>query len=478
MFNFLFKKKTIEQFKKESNEGKFERNMGLIQLVSLGLGAVIGGGVFVFIGKAAFLHAGPAVTLSFLLCGIICICAGLCYAEFASLVPVSGGSYSYTYVTLGEFPAWLMGFFAICAYFLAAASVSNGWSAYFVGLLRDYSIIIPPEWSNITNQIVVDNYGNLTKAIFNFPSFLICLLSMSILYRGSSCSNNINLVIVFIKMSVLFIFIIIGFFAVKFTNWVPFIPDNTGVFGKYGWSGILSSVSILFLAYNGFDVICTAAQETKNPQKNLPIGIIISICISTLTYFLVGGVLTGIVNYQDLNTTEPLAKAIAVLKIPLLLFFIKVGALASITSVILVHQYAIIRMIYSISIDGLLPKIFSLTHNIFFTPHITTLCVGISMGLVGATIEIEKIMKLSTFFVLVSIYIVCLSIIYIRLKFPKLYRQFKCPFFPWLPLIGSLSSLFILTTYSFDIILYASVCLLVAMLVYFLYKKYRNVYKI
>ncbi|WPX97009.1 amino acid permease [Candidatus Bandiella euplotis] len=466
--NNLFRKKPIDDLVKEaSSSGGLVRNLGAFQLVLLGIGAIIGGGVFVFTGTAAALHAGPAVTLSFALCGFICICAGLCYAEFASMLPVAGSSYTYAYATLGEFPAWLIGCSMVLAYFLAAASVANGWSSYFVGLLEYYDIYLPARWVHVTGEEIQQANGEVTYALFNLPAFLISSITMLVLYRGTRESAVINAIMVTIKMVVLFAFIFVGLTKIDFSNWVPFIPENNGKFGEFGVSGIVSGASILFLAFNGFDSVCTAAQETKNPQKNLPIGIIGAILVSTITYVLVGALLTGVVNYTELNTAQPIAIAAQKMGIPIFTILVKFGAVAAIASVVLVHQYAIIRMLYSMTKDGFLPSVFNKIHKKFHTPYISTVLIGLSMGVISATITLEKMVKMSTFFVLITIAVICFSTVYLRYKQPNLPRKFRCPFVPWVPIAAILAVLQILSSYSSAILLYAAMCLFASTLLYF-----------
>ena len=471
----LFRKKSFEELSREANSSKgLIRSMGAFQLILLGIGAIIGGGVFVLTGTAAFNHAGPAIVLSFALSGIVCICAGLCYAEFASMIPVSGSSYTYAYATLGEFPAWLIGCFSILAYFLSAASVANGWSSYFVGLLEHFDIYLPGKFIHVTGHLYTDSNGELKKAFFNLPAFLISVATMFILCKGTQGSSIINAIIVFIKMAILFLFIAIGATKIDFGNWVPFIPENTGTYGEYGISGIVAGVSIVFLAFNGFDSVCTAAQEAKNPQKNLPIGIIGAIIIATITYVLVGAVLTGVVSYKDLNTAQPFAVAAKKMGSPTFLLFVKLGAVAAITSVILVHQYAIVRMIYSITKDGLLPAMFKKIHKKYHTPYLTTVIIGLLMGLVSATSELEELVKLSTFFILLTIIVICFSTIYLRYRRPDLKRNFKCPLVPWVPMIAILLAGQILFSYPIITIKYAFICLVICTIYYLSYGKYKS----
>ena len=471
----LFRKKSIESLAKEANASTgLVRSLGAFQLILLGVGAIIGGGVFVLTGVAAFNHAGPAVMLTFALSGIVCICAGLCYAEFASAIPVSGSSYTYAYATLGEFPAWLIGCAMILAYFLAASSVANGWSSYFVGLLTHYGVYFPEKLAHVTGHEFTNANGEIEYALFNLPAFCISILMMLVLSRGTHESSIVNTVVVFIKMAILLIFIIVGLPKIDIANWTPFIPKNTGVPGEYGISGIVAGASILFLSFNGFDSVCTAAQETKNPQKNLPIGIIGSLLIATVTYVLVGAVLTGVVNYRDLNTAQPIAIAAGNMGMPMFVLFVKFGAVAAITSVVLVHQYAIVRMIYAISEDGLLPKVFKTIHKKYRTPYFTTMLVGLLMGVVSSTMPLEKIVKLSTFFILLTIIAVCFSTIYLRYKQPNLPRSFRCPFVPWVPMVAILLAGQILLTNPPVVVFYAFICLLIATIYYFVYGRHHS----
>jgi APA family basic amino acid/polyamine antiporter len=472
-FKSIFRKKSFSQLKKEAGSGIFLRKLGAVQLIILGLGAVIGGGVFVFTGKAAFLHAGPAVTLSFALAGFICICAGLCYAEFASLIPVSGSSYTYVYTTLGEFPAWLMGCSVIFAYFLASASVGSGWSSYFASILVDCGVTIPAKYLFCSGVMVENDIGVLEEAVIDLPAFFISIGAMVVLYISTSSSAWLNTLVVAVKMIVLAMFIIFGSTKIDFSNWQPFIPENEG-FGKYGLSGVVSGVSIIFLGFIGFESVCTAAQETKNPQRNVPIGIIGSILISTITYILVAAVLTGVINYKLLDTARPISLAAKAIDIPIFVSFIKFGAVAAITSVILVHQFTIVRLMYAMSSDGLLPSLFKKVHKKFHTPHYTTIVVGITMGLVSSTIQIEKILRLSSFFVLLGIMVVCGSIIYLRIKEPEKERAFKCPFVPVVPLIAIFCSLMILAGYPLDVLWNGIVCLFFVAMVYFVYSRHKS----
>ena len=469
----IFRKKSFTTLKSEANSKIFLRDLDLTQLVILGLGAVIGGGVFVFTGKAAFLHAGPAVVISFALAGFICVCAGLCYAELASLFPVAGSSYTYIYATFGEFPAWLMGCSTILAYFLASASVGSGWSSYFSSILNDFHIHISDQYLYRPGFIIESASGVQQNSILDLPAFVISFCSMVFLSISTSSSALLNTCVVMIKIIVLILFICFGITKIDIHNWQPFIPESIK-FGQYGVSGIVAGISIVFLGFIGFESVCTAAQETKNPQKSIPTAIIGSIIISTTIYILVALVLTGMINYKLLNTTKPISLAVELLNMPILSLLIKWGAVAAMTSVILVHQYTITRLLYSISKDGLLPKIFHKMHKKYRTPYLNTIIVGIAMGIVSATMQIEKILRLSSFFGLLGIITVCTSTIYLRLAQPDKERCFQCPFVPITPLIAIVSSFSILCNYPTDIIFYAICCLIFITIIYFFYGRKKS----
>ena len=469
-FKGFFRKRSFDALKKEASASKdLVRSFGAFQLILLGIGAIIGGGVFVFTGPAVYHHTGPAIMLSFALGGFICICAGLCYAEFASIIPVSGSAYTYTYATLGEFPAWIVASSTISAYFLATASVANGWSSYFVSLLADCGIYLPAKFVYTTGQEIIGTDGKIEYAVFNAPAFCISIFAMLILYRGTKESSMMNNIVVFIKMAVLIAFVLIGIPKIDSNNWIPFIPENSGKFGEYGISGVIAGTSIVFLAFNGFDSVCTAAQETKNPQKNLPIGIIGGILVATIVYMLVGSVLTGVVNYKELNTSQPIAIAAVKMGIPAFIAFVKLGAIAAITSVILINQYVITRMAYSIAGDGLLPNFLRIVHKKYHTPHLATILVGLPLGFVSALFKLEEILKLSAFFILFTIAVVCFCTIYLRYKEPNLKREFKCPFVPWIPLIAILLILQILLTYPSNTTVGVVIFLVIFTVYYFFY---------
>ncbi len=359
------------------------------------------------------MHAGPAITLSFALSGVVCICAGLCYAEFASMLKTSGSSYSYIYVTFGRFPAWIIGSISAIGYFLGAVSVAVGWSGYFIDILNTFNFNISQKFTSPTGtKYMLDNKH--FYSYLDLPAFAISLISAFILYRGISLSSIITTISVIIKLSVLLCFVSIGIFYIDINNWIPYIPENQGKFGKYGYSGIIAGVSMVFLAFNGFDSICTSAQEVKNPRKNIPLGIIITIILVTIIYIVTSAVMTGLISYKQLNAPQALALAVNNIGLPWLNYIVKFGALAGLSSVIIVSQYTVTRMLLSMSEDKLLPNIFTKIHSKNQIPHIITIIIGLSMAILAATTNLHNVVKLSSFFIIITVISICLATIIMR----------------------------------------------------------------
>lgn len=439
------RRKSIElMIQQAESSHSLVRSLNAFQLVLMGIGAIIGAGIFVLTGTAASQSAGPAVVLSFALSGLACACAGLCYAELSAMIPVSGSAYTFIYASLGEMAAAITAFIMIVGTFSVTSSVASGWSGYALSMLDDLGIHIPTVLAHTSGQIIQLADGTTVTAIFNFPAFFIAMLVTFILYRGVEGSALVNTIIVIIKMAVLFFFVVIGITKVDLANWTPFIPANTGTFGQFGLSGIIGGASFVFLAYSGFDTVATAAQEAKNPQKDLPIGILGSLLICMLSYMLVSGVLTGLVNYKELNVAEPIALAVDRMGLPWFAFIVKIGAVAGLTSVILVMSYGVARVIYTVTNDGLLPSFLAKCHPKYKTPHIATVIVGIIVGLVGATAPLEKIVQLSNFCIIIVFTIVSFTAIYLRYTEPNRPRVFRCPGMPWVPILGILLFLQIL----------------------------------
>lgn len=479
----MFARKSIAQVQRETASSELKRTLGKWNLLLLGVGCIIGAGIFVRTGSAAALHAGPAVLLSFVVAGIVCAFAGLCYAELSSTLPVSGSAYTYGYTTLGEFVAWIMGALLLLEYGLAASVVAVGWGGYVVSLLADFGLQIPPQFTGPAGyplmkdgvQVMVDGVGVTT--IFNLPAFLICISLALLLVLGVSESAKVNNVIVAIKVSVLTAFIVVGGLIVlaNFTdlaakNWVPFIPANEGD-GKFGIDGIMRAASIVFFAYIGFEAVSTAGQEAKNPAKDMPFGIIGSLIVCTVIYMLVAAIMTLLVPYNTLNVPDPVAVVVDAFgaQWAWLAKTIKVGAIIGLTSVVLVLMYAQTRIFYTMARDGLLPKVFATVHSKFKTPWINTLVVGLITAVAAGFFDINVLGDMTSVGTLAAFAIVCLSVIYLRRAAPDLPRGFKVPLYPVLPILGILSCGYLISTVPWGVLKFFLWYMLGAVALYFIY---------
>lgn len=440
MLDRLFKKKDISTILAESkgSNGGLKRSLTAANLVTLGIGAIVGTGIFVITGQAAASYAGPALTISFLISALGCVMAGLCYAEFAAMIPVAGSVYSYSYTTMGEILAWFIGWILILEYLFACSSVAVGWSGYMVSLLNGWGIDLPQQISYATFDHLKDGWV-WTGSIINFPAVFIVAVVSAFLIGGIKQSAFINNLIVVIKVSVILLFIAFGLSYIDVSNWHPYIPENTGQFGQFGWSGILRGAGVVFYAYLGFDALSTAAQEARNPQKDMPRGILFSLLICAILYVAVTAVLTGIVSYKELNVAAPIALAIDSTGDGLawLSPFIKLGAIAGLSSVILVMMLGQSRIYYAISKDGLLPKVFSKVHSKHGVPHNATIFASIITGLFAGLFPLHVLSELVSIGTLMAFTIVCISIVVLRKTQPNLNRPFKTPFVPFVPLLGA-----------------------------------------
>ncbi len=414
-----------------STENELRRVLGPMDLVLLGVGAIIGTGIFVLTGLAAAKYAGPAIVLSFVVAGMGCIFAGLCYAEFAAMVPVSGSAYAYSYATLGEFVAWFVGWNLILEYLFAAATVSVGWSRYFVKLLDHFGVNFLPEAMTSAPVGVAEDGVSfiMTGAMVNLPAVLIAAIITAICYVGITQSARVNAIVVAIKVTIVVLVIAFGFFYINPDNWTPFIPENTGKFGEYGVSGILRASGIIFFAYIGFDAVSTAAQEARNPERDMPIGILGSLVICTLLYILMCGILTGLVPFPDLNDAAPVAVALqAHAGLHWLVPWIIVGALAGLTSVILVMILGQARIFLTMAQDGLIPQAFASVHPKFKTPGVATLVTGTSAAIIGGVFPIGILGELVSIGTLIAFITVCVGVLVLRYTQPNLKRPFRVPY--------------------------------------------------
>ena len=472
----IFSRKTISSLQTESLDEKngLKRTLGRFNLVSLGIGAIIGAGIFVLTGQAAAEYAGPAVVISFIVAGVACAFAGLCYAEFASMIPIAGSAYTYAYSTLGEFIAWIIGWDLILEYLFGASTVAVGWSGYVVSFLHDLGITIPHSLSSAPLAYdTVTHTWSTTGAMMNFPAVFIVGVMTTLLVVGIKESANFNNVIVVLKVIVILLFIGFGAAYVNAENWTPFIPENTGEFGHFGMTGVLRGSAVIFFAYIGFDAVSTAAQEAKNPQKDMPWGILLSLLICTIIYILVGLVMTGIVPYYDLNSPAPVAVAVnaAGEGLEWLRYPIKIGAIAGLSSVILVLLMGQPRIFFSMSKDGLLPPAFSKTHPKFKTPYITTILTGVVAGIVAGLFPINLLGELVSIGTLFAFVIVCGGILVLRYKEPNVERPFKTPLFPLVPILGILSSLGVMLMLPGDTWIRLLVWMALGVVIYFGYSK-------
>jgi APA family basic amino acid/polyamine antiporter len=437
----LFRRKHAAHLQAEARADKsLKRALGPVNLTALGVGCVIGAGIFVLTGQAAAQYAGPAIVISFVLAGLACGFAGLCYAEFAAMIPMSGSAYTYGYATLGEFVAWIIGWDLILEYLFAAATVAVGWSGYVVSFLKEFGLVIPAQFTSAPydHHAPVDAGWNMwrlftegwvsTGATLNVPAMLIVGLVTILLVIGIKESATFNNIIVAIKLAVILTFIAVGIAFINRNNWHPFVPPSLGP-GEFGWGGVLRGAGVIFFAYIGFDAVSTAAQEAKNPQRDMPIGMLASLGICTVLYIVVSLVLTGVVNYHALNVSAPIAVAVDAFgaKLAWLRTFVKIGAIAGLSSVILVLLLGQPRIFYAMAKDGLLPGIFSSVHPKFQTPWLAQILTGTAAMLVAGLFPIGLLGELVSIGTLLAFLIVCAGVLVLRKIHPELHRPFHVP---------------------------------------------------
>jgi len=472
----LFVKKSIDSLLIESNSVdnlSLKKSLGATKLVALGIGAIIGAGLFSITGGAAAYQAGPAITISFVIAALGCCFAGLCYAEFASMIPVAGSAYTYSYATMGEFIAWIIGWDLVLEYAIAAATVSISWSRYLVKFLEGFDIHLP-------SSLVLCPWDG---GIINLPAAFIVVFASILLIRGTEGSSKVNFIIVVLKIAVVLIFIFLGWKYINTANYTPYIPANNGTFGEYGFSGIIRAAAVVFFAFIGFDAVSTAAQETKNPKKNMPIGILVSLLICTVLYILFAHVMTGVVNYTAFKGHDGIAPVAIVIDhmgkadafgivhpdYPWLNKAILLAILAGYTSVILVMLLGQSRVFYSMSKDGLLPKTFSQIHPVYRTPVKSNILLLLVVGTFAALVPARVAGEMTSIGTLLAFILVCVGILVMRKTMPNVPRGFKTPLVPLIPVLGIITCLFMMVFLPADTWIRLLIWMVIGLDVYILY---------
>lgn len=447
------RRKSINELIQNRKSSQLNRTLNAFDLIMLGVGAIIGTGIFILPGTVAALHAGPAIIYSFIIAAIVCSLAGMCYSEFASAIPVTGSAYTYSYTVFGEIIAWIVAWALVLEYGLAAASVATGWSAYFVSLLEGFNIFIPHAFTGPFNPEV--------GTMINLPASLIVLLLAFFLSNGLKETNRLNKIMVFIKVSVILLFIFVGMFYVKPTNWEPFMP--------FGWGGVFTGAALVFFAYLGFDAVSSAAEEVKNPQKTMPIGIIGSLLICTTLYVSVSLVLTGIVSFTKLNVSDPVSFAMEMVNKNWIAGFISLGAVTGMMTVILVLLYGGTRLLFALGRDRLLPKKMSQLSEKSRTPIFSTWIFSILIAICAGILPLSKLAEMTNMGTLLAFTIVSIGIIFLR-KNPEIPTGgFRVPFYPVIPILSFLLCIFLITQLSLDTLVASAIWFIIGFLIYLAY---------
>ncbi|WP_205597618.1 amino acid permease [Flavobacterium columnare] len=471
----IWKRKSIDLLLAEASDSEkgLKRTLSSGALVALGIGAIIGAGLFSLTGIAAAENAGPAVTLSFVLAAIGCAFAGLCYAEFASMIPVAGSAYTYSYATMGEFMAWIIGWDLVLEYALGAATVGVSWSRYFLELLNKFGIHLPHSLICSPWETLKLSDGTVIEGgVINLPAVLIVSLLSLLLIRGTKESANLNNFLVILKVTVVILFIILGWNYINPNNYTPYIPENTGVKGQFGWSGIAAGAATVFFAFIGFDAVSTAAQEAKKPQKGMPIGILGSLIVCTILYVLFAHVMTGLVPYYEFaGDAKPAATAFAKTPYTFLQTGLIVAVLAGYTSVMLVMLMGQSRVFYTMSNDGLLPKFFSTIHPKFRTPWKTNIFFLIFVSIFAGFVPVSDLGHMVSIGTLLAFVLVCIGVLVMRVKMPDIPRAFKTPLVPFVPIAGILVCLYLMYSLPLESWMRLVIWMALGVIIYFIYGK-------
>jgi APA family basic amino acid/polyamine antiporter len=467
-------------------DNDLKRALGPIHLIALGIGAIIGAGIFVLTGQAAAIYAGPGVMWSFAVAGTGCLFAGLCYAEYAAMIPVAGSAYTYTYATLGRMMAWIIGWNLVLEYLAAGSTVAVGWSGYFTDFMAN-QMHMPIDWHFTNAPFCVASdpspcpaglaaAGGIlsTGAYFNLPAVVLVLLVTGVLIVGVNMSANFNNLMVAIKLTIVLLVIFVCFTQVVPANHVPFVPENTGTFGQFGWTGVFRATGVIFFAYIGFDAVSVAAQEAKNPQRDVPIGILGSLAICTVLYMLMSWVLTGIAPYQTLNVAHPVSKAVeALASTQWLAPYVNVGAIVGLASVVLVLLLGQSRIFYAMSKDGMIPKLFGDIHPRFKTPWLGTLITGIFCAFLAGILPLHILGELVSIGTLAAFVVVCVGIMILRRRMPNARRPFRTPFVWIVAPLGIAMCLFMMAFLPLDTWIRLAVWTVIGLVIYGLYSRHR-----
>ena len=466
----MFARKSVAQIQSELQHSELKRSLGALNLILLGIGCIIGTGIFVLTGQAAAQWAGPAIMVSFVITGVLCALVALCYAELAAALPVSGSAYSYTYASMGEGAAWIMGLLLLLEYGLAGSVVAVGWSGYFVSLLQDMGIHIPPALTAAPGVLVKDATGAvIATGVVNLPAIGIICAVVTLLVVGVSESATANNIIVAIKLTVVIAFIGIGSQYVNPAHWSPLIPAQVPApppgtpmgmghqigralwevmtgnsHSRYGIGGMIHGAAVIFFAYLGFEAVSTAGAESRNPARDMPIGILGALIICTILFIATSAVLVGIVPYTSLDNPAPIATAVNQIGLPWFAILVKIGAIAGLSSVMLVLLYGQTRIFYTMSRDGLLPPQLALVHKKFKTPWVNTIIVGVAACGAAGLMSLGALSDLTNVGSLAAFTLVCVTVIYLRFSSPQLARPFRTPFFPVTPILGSIMCIVLL----------------------------------
>jgi len=453
-----------------NDEGDLKRSLGPIHLISLGIGCIIGAGIFVLTGQAAATFAGPGVVYSFAIAGLGCLFAGLCYPDFASMIPVAGSAYTYTYATLGKFLGWFIGWNLVLEYLAASSTVAVGWSGYFNDFMLHLGMPIPAMFNGAPIAMQGFNHFVATGSLINLPAVLLVAFITTVLVIGVTTSANFNNAMVAIKLTIVLVVIFACYSYIVPANHVPFVPPSTGEVGHFGWTGVFRATGVLFFSYIGFDAVSVAAQEAKNPQRDIPLGMLGSLVICTGLYMVMSYVLTGIANYTTLNVAHPVSQAVEALPATRWLTqYVNIGAVVGLASVVLVLLLAQSRIFYAMGRDGMIPAIFHEVHPKFRTPAKSSIIVGIFSALLAGFLPLDILGQLVSIGTLLAFAIVCVGVMVLRVRAPNAKRPFKTPFVWVTAPLGIIMCLFMISFLPFDTFLRLVAWTVIGVVIYFLY---------